>query len=65
MGRFTEWAQKKVAQDKQIKLVGGELIQAQNKEPAVAAGMFDYPKWEEGKAYNRYDFSHIMEFLVL
>ena len=55
MGRFTEWAQKKVAQDKQIKLAGGELIQAQKKEPAVFAGMFDYPEWEEGKVYNQYD----------
>ena len=55
MGRFTEWAKKKVAQDKQIKLAGGELIQAQNKEPAIVAGMFDYPEWEEGKVYNQYD----------
>ena len=54
MGKYSEWATKRMSQIERMNAAGVEAVQSLNAEPPVSAGEFTYDEWHENTIYERY-----------
>lgn len=54
MGKYSEWATKRMTQIERMNAAGVEAMQGLTAEPPVSAGEFTYDEWKENTIYERY-----------